>query len=176
MSIDKWLEDPSAKERKRKLNEKFEKLPDEKVQELKKKKIQNIIRETEVEGPQSKEENGFLSLIIEFKEWLNQRHYLKGDLDKIEAWINNLYLKLGSEAIEISNEEKKSIKSQLKEEFKEIPVNFLDEKIRIALNKKLNGKKKTSSDAYYLRKLKTIIQEKLKEAKYYETLRKIIEN
>ena len=136
MSIDKWLEDPSAKERKRKLNEKFEKLPDEKVQELKKKKIQNIIRETEVEGPQSKEENGFLSLIIEFKEWLNQRHYLKGDLDKIEAWINNLYLKLGSEAIEISNEEKKSIKSQLKEEFKEIPVNFLDEKIRIALNKK----------------------------------------
>ena len=176
MSIDKWLEDPSAKERKRKLNEKFEKLPDEKVQELKKKKIQNIIRETEVEGPQSKEENGFLSLIIEFKEWLNQRHYLKGDLDKIEAWINNLYLKLGSEAIEISNEEKKSIKSQLKEEFKEIPVNFLDEKIRIALNKKLNGTKKTSSDAYYLRKLKTIIQEKLKEAKYYETLRKIIEN
>ena len=100
---------------------------------------------------------------------------MKGDLDKIEAWINNLYLKLGSEANEISNEEKKSIKSQLKEEFKQIPVNFLDEKTRIALNKKLNGTKKTSSDAYYLRKLKSLIQEKLKEAKYYETLRKIVE-
>jgi hypothetical protein len=175
MSIDKWLEDPSAKERKRKLNEKFEKLPKEKVQELKKKKIQNIIQNAVVESPQSKEEKDFLSLIIEFKEWLNKRHYLKGDLDKIEAWINNLYLKLGSEAKELSNEEKKSIKSQLKEEFKDIPVNFLDEKTRIALNKKLNGTKKTSSDAYYLRKLKSIIQEKLKEAKYYETLRKIVE-
>ena len=122
-----------------------------------------------------KEEKDFLSLIIEFKEWLNKRHYLKGDLDKIESWVNNLYLKLGSEANEISTEEKKSIKSQLKEEFKEIPVNFLDEKTRIALNKKLNGTKKTSSDAYYLRKLKSLIQEKLKEAKYYETLRKIVE-
>ena len=175
MSIDKWLEDPSAKERKRKLDEKYERLPEEKVQELKKKKIQNIIQDKKVEGLQSKEEKDFLSLIIEFKEWLNKRHYLKGDLDKIESWVNNLYLKLGSEANEISTEEKKSIKSQLKEEFKEIPVNFLDEKTRIALNKKLTGTKKTSSDAYYLRKLKSLIQEKLKEAKYYETLRKIVE-
>ena len=175
MSIDKWLEDPSAKERKRKLDERYEKLPTEKVQELKKKKIQNIIQVQKVESLQPKEEKDFLSLIIEFKEWLNQRHYLKGDLDKIEAWINNLYFKLGSEVNEISNEEKKSIKSKLKEEFKEIPVNFLDEKTRIALNKKLNGTKKTSSDAYYLRKLKSLIHEKLKEAKYYETLRKIVE-
>jgi len=175
MSIDKWLEDPSAKERKRKLDEKYERLPKEKVQELKKKKIQNIIQIEKVECFQPKEEKDFLSLIIEFKEWLNQRHYLKGDLDKIEAWINNLYFKLGSEVNEISNEEKKSIKSKLKEEFKEIPVNFLDEKTRIALNKKLNGTKKTSSDAYYLRKLKSLIQEKLNEAKYYETLRKIVE-
>jgi len=175
MSIDKWLEDPSAKERKRKLDEKYERLPKEKVQELKKKKIQNIIQVEKVECFQPKEEKDFLSLIIEFKEWLNQRHYLKGDLDKIEAWINNLYFKLGSEVNEISNEEKKSIKSKLKEEFKEIPVNFLDEKTRIALNKKLNGTKKTSSDAYYLRKLKSLIQEKLNEAKYYETLRKIVE-
>jgi len=175
MSIDKWLEDPSAKERKRKLNEKFEKLPKEKVQELKKKKIQTIVQNAEDQGNQHKEDNEFLSQIIEFKEWLNQRHYLKGDLDKIEAWINNLYFKLSAEAKEISNEEKKSIISQLKEEFKEIPVNLLDEKTRIALNKKLNGTKKTSSDAYYLRKLKGLIQEKLKEAKYYETLRKIVE-
>ena len=175
MSIDKWLEDPSAKERRRKLNEKYEKLPKEKVQELKKKKIQNILQDKKVDITQSMDNNDFLNLIIEFKEWLNQRHYLKGDLDKLEAWITNLYLKLGAEAIEISNEEKKSKRSQLKEQFKEIPVNFLDEKTRIALNKKLYGTKKTSSDAYYLRKLKGLIQEKLKEAKYYEILRKIVE-
>lgn len=175
MSIDKWLADPRAKERKRKLNKKFERLPEEKVQELKKKKIQNLIHDNKLNNTQPKEENDFLSQIVEFKEWLNQRHYLKGDLDKIEAWIKKLYIKLSSETEEISNKEEKSLKSQLKEQFKEIPVNFLDEKTRILLNNKLNGTKKTSSDAYYLRKLKSSIQGKLKEAKYYEILRKILE-
>jgi len=175
MSIDKWLEDPSAKERKRKLNEKFEKLPEEKVQELKKKKIQNLVRDNKLDNAQSKEESIFFSQILEFKEWLNKRHYLKGDLDKIEAWINKLYITLDSETEEISIIDEKALKKQLKEQFKEIPVNFLDEQTRILVNKKLSGTKKTSSEAYYLRKLKSSIQEKLKEAKYYEILRKILE-
>ena len=175
MSIDKWLEDPSAKERKRKLNEKFKKLPEEKVQELKKKKIQHLVQYNKLNDAQSEEESLFFSQIIEFKEWLNKRHYLKGDLDKIEAWINKLYITLDSETEEISNMEEKTLKKQLKEQFKEIPVNFLDEQTRILVNKKLNGTKKTSSEAYYLRKLKSSIQEKLKEAKYYEILRKILE-
>ena len=174
--LNKWLEDPSAREKKRKLNEKFEKLPEEKVQELKKKKIQNLVRDNKLNDAQSKEESLFFSQIIEFKEWLNKRHYLKGDLDKIEAWINKLYITLDSEEIkEKSNMEEKTLKKQLKEQFKEIPVNFLDEQTRILVNKKLNGTKKTSSEAYYLRKLKNSIQEKLKEAKYYEILRKILE-
>ena len=175
MSIDKWLEDPSAKERKRKLNEKFKKLPEEKVQELKKKKIQNLDRDNKLDNAQSKEESIFFSQILEFKEWLNKRHYLKGDLDKIEAWINKLYITLDSETEEISIIDEKALKKQLKEQFKEIPVNFLDEQTRILVNKKLSGTKKTSSEAYYLRKLKSSIQEKLKEAKYYEILRKILE-
>ena len=175
MSIDKWLEDPSAKERKRKLNEKFKKLPEEKVQELKKKKIQHLVQDNKLNDAQSEEESLFFSQIIEFKEWLNKRHYLKGDLDKIEAWINKLYITLDSETEEISNMEEKTLKKQLKEQFKEIPVNFLDEQTRILVNKKLNGTKKTSSEAYYLRKLKSSIQEKLNEAKYYEILRKILE-
>lgn len=175
MSIDKWLEDPSAKERKRKLNEKFKKLPEEKVQELKKKKIQNLVRDNKLDDAQSKEDSLFFSQVIGFKEWLNKRHYLKGDLDKIEAWINKLYITLDSEIKEKSNMEEKTLKKQLKEQFKEIPVNFLDEQTRILVNKKLSGTKKTSSEAYYLRKLKSSIQEKLKEAKYYEILRKILE-
>ncbi len=175
MSIEKWLEDPSSREKKRKLNEKFEKLPDEKVQELKKKKIKALIQDKKLDSAQVKEENVFLSQIVEFKNWLNQRHYLKGDLDKIEAWINKLYLELISEKIEHSNKEEKNLHNQLKKKYKEIPVNFLDEKTRILINNKLNGVKKTSSDSYYLRKLKTSIQEKLNEAKYYEILKKILE-
>jgi len=176
MSIDKWLEDPSAKERKRKLNDKFEKLPEEKVKELKKKKIQNLIQDKKLKNTQpTKEENSFLTQIIEFKQWLNQRHYLKGDLDKIETWIKKLYISLNVETEESSDKEEKNLKRQLKEQFKEIPVNFLDEKTRILINKKLSGTKKTSSDAYYLRKLKASVQEKVKEAKYYEILRKILE-
>jgi hypothetical protein len=100
---------------------------------------------------------------------------LKGDLDKIETWIKKLYINLSSETEEISNKEEKNVNKQLKELFKEIPVNFLDEKTRILLNKKLNGSKKTSSDTYYLRKLKASIQDKLNEAKYYEMLKKILE-
>jgi hypothetical protein len=36
--------------------------------------------------------------------------------------------------------------------------------------------KKTNSDNYYLRKLKSIVREKLKEAEYYQILRDILES
>jgi hypothetical protein len=60
--------------------------------------------------------------------------------------------------------------------YKSIPVKFLDEKTRIALNKKLRGMKRTNSDNYYLRKLKIIVKEKLKDAEYYNILRDILES
>ncbi|GAH14295.1 unnamed protein product, partial [marine sediment metagenome] len=44
-----------------------------------------------------------------------------------------------------------------------------------AKNKKLKGMNKTNSDNYYLRKLKSIVREKLKEAEYYAILRDILE-
>jgi len=44
------------------------------------------------------------------------------------------------------------------------------------LNKKLKGIKRTNSDNYYLRKLKIIIKEKLKDAEYYNIIRDILES
>jgi hypothetical protein len=66
-------------------------------------------------------------------------------------------------------------RKELFELYKKIPPNFLDEKIRIALNKKLYGGKKTSTDYYFLKKLKDNVDVKLKEAEYYEILKKILE-
>jgi hypothetical protein len=67
-------------------------------------------------------------------------------------------------------------KENLVNSYKTIPVKFLDEKTRIALNKKLKGITRTNSDNYYLRKLKNIIKEKLKDAEYYNILRDILES
>ena len=113
---------------------------------------------------------------MKFQKWLSKRTYIKGDLDNIETWIKNLYGKIQLETLQEEKTEKKLEGKSLIEQFKRIPPKFLDEKTRIAINKKLHGRKKTSSDSYYLRKLKTIILEKLKEATYYEMLRNILES
>ncbi|MFX1437763.1 MAG: hypothetical protein ACFFAA_11300, partial [Promethearchaeota archaeon] len=114
-----------------------------------------------------------LQQIIEFKEWLEQRTYLKGDLDKLVMWIKNLnsIISLSAERREratLYDEKKKII-----EKYKEIPPKFLDEKIRIAINKLISGTQRTSSDNYYIRKLKNMLKEKLKEAEYYDILDKL---
>jgi len=67
-------------------------------------------------------------------------------------------------------------RTHLIEQFRTIPPTFLDEKTRIAINKKLNGTKRTSSDNYYLRKLQSLIREKLNEAEYYELLKSILDS
>ena len=116
-----------------------------------------------------------MNSVVEFKNWLNSRTYLRGDLDRIEAWIANLSHIAKSVNAQKSDLDKSKNKSQVRERYKKIPIKFLDEKTRIAINKKIHGAKKTSSDNYYLRKLKIVIKEKLKESEYYEILKNILE-
>jgi hypothetical protein len=174
MSIDKWLDEEGSKEERMKREEEFKKLTKAEVQELKKKKIRDMVKkETEKESENSEIEK-FLNQIIEFRDWLNQRNYLKGDLEKIEIWIKNL-----NSIIIVSSERRENSilyneKKELIQKYKEIPPSFLDEKIRIAINKLIHGTKRTNSDNYYLRKLKNILKEKLKEAEYYDILDKLI--
>ena len=174
MSIDKWLNEKNGVDKK-KIEEIFKKLPEEKVDELKKKKIRQLTRDREKIKDEKPDQNDFFNYFIEFKEWLNQRTYLKGDLDKIAIWIENLYNKLISEMSKYAKSFDKSNKTMLIEKYRIIPPNFLDEKTRIALSKKIHGKERTNSDNYYLRKLKSTIQTKLKEAEYYEILKKILD-
>ena len=174
MSIDKWISDKDSKEERIKREKAFKQLSKEEVQELKKTKIRDIVKKEEQKINEVSEREKLIHDINEFKNWLNQRTYLKGDIDKIETWIKNLYLivKLDSEQkpkLAIFNEKKKIV-----EKYKEIPPTFLDEKTRVALNKLLRGTKRTNSDNYYLRKLKSHIQEKLKEAEYYKLLSEIL--
>jgi len=173
MSIDKWFSDKDSKEEELRKEKLFKTLPQEKVQELKKRKIRDLTEKEKLKADLNTKKEDFLSNILEFKDWLNQRNYLKGDLDKIETWVLNLY-----KTVEFEQESRLSLisdRKQLIDKYKKIPPKFLDEKTRVAINKKLYNSKKTSSDYYILRKLKETVNEKLKEAEYYHILRRILE-
>ncbi|MFX0071100.1 MAG: hypothetical protein ACFFAO_08415 [Candidatus Hermodarchaeota archaeon] len=176
MKIDKWLLDGKTKEEREKLDKLFQSLPQEKVQDLKKKKIRELNKEKLKEDVDKIEPESFLSDIVEFKDWLNQRTYLKGDLDKIEMWIMNLNIKLKDHIAQTNRENVKKNRAELIRQFNKIPVKFLDEKTRLAITKKINGITRTNTDNYYIRKLKTKIQENQNEAHYYKILKKILES
>ena len=174
MSMDKWLTKYKSKEEKNKIEEVFKALPEEKVQELKKKSVRDLTQKKKKKKEVKNKPDEFLSYVIEFKDWLNKRTYIEGDIEKIETWIRNLNKKLDSEKIQGLLGKNNGI-FQLVNQYRKIPHNFLDEKTRIAINKKIRVAKRNSSDNYYLRKLKITIQEKLKEASYYEILETILE-
>jgi len=175
MSIDKWLSKKGSKEEEIKREEAFKRLTKREVSELKKKKIRNMVQKDPQKSSEESDSEKFLNNIIEFKDWLDQRTYLKGDIDKIETWIKNLYSRIKYETDQKQNQIGNYDKKKLIENYKKIPPKFLDEKIRVALNKKIYGTRRTNSDNYYLRKLKNSIRDNLNEAQYYEILEKILE-
>ncbi|MFX1502449.1 MAG: hypothetical protein ACFFDH_15920 [Promethearchaeota archaeon] len=173
MSIDKWLNEKDSKEERIKKEQAFRRLSKEEVQELKKKKIRDMVEKNAAKSAEILERDKFLQEIIKFKDWLSQRTYLKGDIDKIETWIKNLY-----STINLESERKKKAamyndKKNLIAKYKEIPPKLLDEKTRVAVNKLIHGTKRTSSDNYYIKKFKINLKEKLKEAEYYSILDKL---
>ncbi|MBD3340529.1 MAG: hypothetical protein GF353_15585 [Candidatus Lokiarchaeota archaeon] len=177
--MEKWLKGDSSKKKK---TVNLEEISEEKIKELKIKKIRTLIgekKETEKEKEKDKEaaseEDEFLNLLISFRDWLIKRRYLKGDIDKIAIWINNLNDKLISMTKKNREINDEAIKKSLKDNFKEIPPKFLDEKTRIALNKVLHKRKRNASDTYYLTKLKKEIQKRLREDRYYRILEKVLE-
>jgi hypothetical protein len=174
MSIDKWLSEKDSKEERIRREKAFKRLTKDEVQELKKKKIRDVVKKEVEKAREISESDKFLKDIIEFKEWLNQRTYLKGDLDKIETWINNLFSVINYESEKKIESTHSNEKKKLIEKYREIPISLLDEKTRVAINKKIRGTHRTNSDNYYLRKLKNHLKEKLKEAEYYEILDKIL--
>ena len=176
MSIDKWLNKEDLELRKKR-EESYKNLSKEEKLKLKKKKIKELKKEDIKEKKSEQKPNELLNLIVEFKDWLNKRTYLKGDLDKIETWIKILHKKFALEIIQTNNtnENKNFSKSKLLEDYRRIPPKLLDENKRVALSKLFYGKILTNSDNYHIRKLKSEIKGKLKEAKYYDILEKIIE-
>jgi hypothetical protein len=180
MSIDKWLSDEEWLEKKRKRDQTYKKLSKEEKKELELKSIKNLIGEEEDDSDEELRENQvkedyFLEKIVEFKEWLDSRTYLKGDKSKIEMWVSNLHRILHINHHK-ANKPKEKSKKELIKDFRRIPPDFLDEQIRIAINKKLRGQERTRSDNYYLRKLRKEIEEKLKELKYYKILEDILDH
>ena len=176
MSMDKWLDDDETKENKKRRNEIYNSLSNEEKNDLSKKKIRELVKKDEITSSFDESRKDFLTKVLEFKNWLDNRSYIKGDIERVQAWIENLYSMVDisinfQKRAGFTNGEENLINS-----YKSIPVKFLDEKTRIALNKKLKGITRTNSDNYYLRKLKNIIKEKLKDAEYYNILRDILES
>jgi len=168
MSIDKWLK----QDKERELDKKIQ---DQQLKELKNKKIQKLKSELKKKETIKSDSNNFLIYFTEFKDWLSKRTYLKGDMDEIATWINNLYNKLKLDVQQNDDEENDTERLDLKNQYKKIPLSFLDDKTRIALNKIVYGQNRTNSDNYYVKKLNIEIQDKLKEAEYYRILKKILE-
>ena len=171
MSIDKWLKEKEGKEVKEKKEKIFRNLPDEKILDLKKEAIRKITKKDSKDDKENILLDDFYLSILEFKEWISSRKYLKGDLDKIESWIRILYKKISAN----DHDEKSNKRLELKKKFRKIPPELLDQRIRVALNKKLQGVKRTSSDNYYLRKLRNFVEDKLKEANYYTIIKEILD-
>ncbi len=176
MSIDKWLDDEDTIEEKKKREEIYKSLSKEDKKDLKQQKIRDLVKKSKQLEILSEKRKDLLTRIIEFKDWLDNRTYIKGDIERIETWVENLYLILRENRENQNGYYSEKEMKNLIQNYKSIPVNFLDEKMRIALNKKLKDIKKTSSDDYYLRKLKSTVREKLKEAEYYAILRDILES
>ena len=172
MALNKWLSDPEIEEIRKKKEEMYNALPDQQIQELKKESIRKIVQEDKEEVPTEDFSDNILNDVIEFKNWVDSRTYLKGDTEKIETWIKILYKKM----VSINKVLKKDNYDQdLVEDFRKIPVDFLDEQTRLAVIKKLRNTKRTNSDNYFLRKLKIIVETKLIEAKYYKILKSILD-
>ncbi len=176
MSIEKWLDDEATIEERKKREEIYKSLSKEEKRDLKQQKARDLAQKVKQKDIISEERRDLLTKVIEFKDWLDNRTYIKGDIERIETWIENLYLLLRESLDNQNSHNSEDGRKSIIQDYKSIPVNFLDEKTRIALNKKLKSMKKTNSDNYYLRKLKSTVREKLKEAEYYEILRAILES
>ena len=174
--MDKWLDDKDTAEEKKLREDRYAKLSKEERKDLKVQKIRKIVQKNENASNKNDKRTEFLNSVIEFKDWLDNRSYLKGDLERIETWVANLYLILTASLKQQKEASGEFGKKHMINNYKSIPVNFLDEKTRIALNKKLKNTTRTNSDNYYLRKLKNLVKEKLKEAEYYEILREILDS
>ena len=174
--MDKWLDDKDTAEEKKLREDTYAKLSKEERKDLKVQKIRKIVQKNENASNKNDKRTDFLNSVIEFRDWLINRSYLKGDLERIETWVANLYLILTASLKQQKEASGEFSKKNLINNYKSIPVDFLDEKTRIALNKKLKNTTRTTSDNYYLRKLKTLVKEKLKEAEYYEILREILDS
>ena len=172
MALNKWLSDPEIEEKRKRKEEMYKALPDQQIKELKKESIRKIVKEEKEEVPTEDFSDNILNDVIEFKNWVDSRTYLKGDTEKIETWIKILYKKMVS-INKVLN--KDNYDQDLVEDFRKIPVDFLDEQTRLAVIKKLRNTKRTNSDNYFLRKLKMIVEIKLIEAKYYKILKSILD-
>ncbi len=170
MSLNKWLDEDNSKNNKAKSKTKI--ISPFKEQKLK--KIKESIKKSQKQESELKDPiNAFISYVLEFKEFLNSRTYLRGDLDNLITWITNLNYKY-KELINSNENLDTNDKESNIELLKEIPPTFFDEKLTLTLKKYAYIDKLNNSDRYYLRKLKSLVKDQLKRARIYQIVDKIL--
>jgi len=170
MSLNKWLDEDNSKNNKAKSKTKI--ISPFKEQKLK--KIKESIKKSQKQESELKDPiNAFISYVLEFKEFLNSRTYLRGDLDNLITWITNLNYKY-KELINSNENLDTNDKESNIELLKEIPPTFFDEKLTLTLKKYAFIDKLNNSDRYYLRKLKSLVKDQLKRARIYQIVDKIL--
>ena len=142
MSIDKWIDDEDTIEEKKKREEIYNSLSKEEKKDLKQQKIRNLVQKSKEKELLSSKSKNLLDKVIEFKDWIENRTYIKGDIERIETWVENLNILLRESLESQTMQNKEERTKTVIQDYKSIPVNFLDEKTRIALNKKLKGMNK----------------------------------
>lgn len=170
MSLNKWLDEDNSKNNKAKSKTKI--ISPFKEQKLK--KIKESIKKSQKQESELKDPiNAFISYVLEFKEFLNSRTYLRGDLENLITWITNLNYKY-KELINSNENLDTNDKESNIELLKEIPPTFFDEKLTLTLKKYAYIDKLNNSDRYYLRKLKSLVKDQLKRARIYQIVDKIL--
>ncbi len=170
MALNKWLDEDNSKNNKAKSKTKI--ISPFKEQKLK--IIKESIRKSQKQEIESKDPiDAFISYVSDFKKFLNSRTYLRGDLDNLITWINNLNYKY-KELFNSNENLNTNNKTSNIELLLEIPPTFLDQKLTLILKKYAYKDKMNNSDRYYLRKLKSLVKDQLKRARIYQIVNQIL--
>ena len=104
--MDKWLTDKPPQ--KKEIMKKEDQIADEDLEKAKLEKLRELMGKKPKQVNETQNQNlgddDFLSSVSEFKQWLDQRTYLKGDIQQIETWIKILHRKLYPEENQISRD------------------------------------------------------------------------
>ena len=85
--MQKWIDDKDTIEEKKKREEIYNSLSKKEKKDLKQQQIRNLVQKSKEKEILSSKSKNLLDKVIEFKDWIDNRTYIKGDIERIETWV-----------------------------------------------------------------------------------------